>query len=247
MSARYSMSKKGRKAEQKKVKNYLGRVIRNIDNKKGDLKNNSKLFQALLRAKLIYNQQRTDKNKIYSWHEDVSCISKGKAHKKYEFGCKVGFVVSSRSNFVLGAKSFDNNPYDGHTLKSNLEQAERLSGKSFRKVYVDQGYKGHGIKDKNVIVARTRKKTLSILQKKYQKRRNAIEPVIGHIKNDGSRGAICYLKGKMGDNMNAIATAMGFNLRKLLNCIDSYLFTKIQMVIFVIKSIFLRKNTLFII
>ncbi len=76
MSARYSMSRKGRKAkaEQKKVKNYLGRVIRDIDNKKGDLKNNSKLFQALLRAKLIYNQQRTDKNKIYSWHEDVSCI-----------------------------------------------------------------------------------------------------------------------------------------------------------------------------
>ncbi len=71
--------------------------------------------------------------------------------------------------------------------------------------------------------------------------------MIGHIKNDGSRGARCYLKGKVGDNMNAIATAMGFNLRKLLNCIDSYLFAKIQMVIFVIKSIFLRKNTLFII
>ncbi len=95
-----------------------------------------------------------------------------------------------------------------------MEQAERLSGKSFREVYVDQGYKGHGIKDKNVILARTRKKTLSILQKKYQKRRNAIEPVIGHIKNDDSRGARCYLKGKVGDNMNAIATAMGFKLKK---------------------------------
>ncbi len=45
-----------------------------------------------------------------------------------------------------------------------------------------QGYRGHKIKDKDVIVARTRRKMLSILQKKYQKRGNAIEPVIGRIK-----------------------------------------------------------------
>ncbi len=54
------------------------------------------------------------------------------------------------------------------------------------------------------------KNTIDLMLPKYQKRRNAIEPVIGHIKNDGSRGARCYLKGKVGDNMNAIATAMGF-------------------------------------
>jgi transposase, IS5 family len=53
---------------------------------------------------------------------------KGKAHKKYELGVKVGITVTNQSNFVLGARSFPGNPYEGHTLESCLEQAEILSG-----------------------------------------------------------------------------------------------------------------------
>jgi IS5 family transposase len=36
----------------------------------------------------------------------VECIAKGKVHKKYEFGVKVGITVTNKSNFVLGARSF---------------------------------------------------------------------------------------------------------------------------------------------
>ena len=47
---------------------------------------------------------RIAKNKVYSLHApEVECISKGKMHKKYEFGCKASYVTSSQGNFVLGA------------------------------------------------------------------------------------------------------------------------------------------------
>ncbi|HEY9502438.1 MAG TPA: IS5/IS1182 family transposase, partial [Pyrinomonadaceae bacterium] len=47
------------------------------------------------------------------------------------------------------------------------------------------------------------------------KRRNAIEPVIGHEKQDHRLGRN-YLKGKEGDRINALLSGCGFNLRKLL-------------------------------
>jgi len=71
----------------------------------------------------VLSQERSSKNKIYSIHEtEVECISKGKPHKKYEFGCKVGFVTSATSNWIIGAKAFHGNPYDGHTLKRALSR-----------------------------------------------------------------------------------------------------------------------------
>ena len=47
------------------------------------------------------------------------------------------------------------------------------------------------------------------------KRRSAIEPVIGHMKND-NRMNRNRLKGKLGDKINAVLSACGFNFRKLL-------------------------------
>ncbi len=91
----------------------------------------------------ILTQQRRDKNKLYSVHTpEVKYISKGKGHKKYEFGVKVGITVTNKSNFVLGARSFPGNPYDGDTLHSCLEQAEILSGTKTKEAFVDLGYRG---------------------------------------------------------------------------------------------------------
>ena len=185
------------------------------------------------KAKRIYNQQVSDKDKIYSWHEPhVDCIAKGKLHKKYEFGCKASFVVSSRANFIFGAKAFHKNPYDGHTLKEALDQSIRLTNKTPKEAYTDQGYKGHGIKDIEVILTRQKTKSITKLKKQYQKRRNAIEPIIGHIKNDLKRGSRNFLKGEIGDKINAIAIATGFNLRKLLNYIDNNLLRPILWLIY---------------
>jgi len=53
----------------------------------------------LERAKRIYEQKQHDTNKLYSMQApEVECIAKGKAHKKYEFGCKVSLVSMSKDN-----------------------------------------------------------------------------------------------------------------------------------------------------
>jgi len=59
----------------------------------------------------------------------VSCIAKGKAHKKYEFGSKVGIVSTIKNSFILAVDSFSGNPYDGKTLGSLLIQAGLNTGK----------------------------------------------------------------------------------------------------------------------
>jgi IS5 family transposase len=54
---------------------------------------------------------------------------KGKAHEKWEFGCKVSVAASSRDSFVLGMFAEHGSLYDGHTLAGAIEQVERLSGR----------------------------------------------------------------------------------------------------------------------
>jgi len=46
------------------------------------------------------------------------------------------------------------------------------------------------------------------------KRRSAIEPIFGHLKSD-NRLERNLLKGKEGDNIKAVLSTCGFNLRKL--------------------------------
>lgn len=147
---------------------------------------------------------------------EVECIAKGKAHKPYEFGVKVGVVTTSKESFVVGMKALPGNPYDGHTLEASLEQAARLTGMAPKEVYVDRGYRGHGVtlETLKVWIAGARRGVTVAIKKKL-KRRNAIEPVIGHLKSDG-RLARNFLKGALGDAMNALLCGAGHNLRKIL-------------------------------
>lgn len=206
------------KKETKKLKTYLGRVIRDIK-RKSDLLDPI-LINALSIAGKILNQQKHDKNKIYSVHEPhVECIAKGKANKKYEFGNKVGIVTSAKKNWILGSLAFHGNPYDGHTLKQCIDQAERLIGHDLIQATCDLGYRKHNYNgDCTVqIVNRYRRKTPQAI-KFWWKRRSAIEPVIGHVKNE-HRMNKNKLKGKVGDENNAALAACGFNMRKLLKAI----------------------------
>ncbi|QRQ80929.1 hypothetical protein [Paralysiella testudinis] len=87
LNNRYRHARQYKRANKacKTLKNYLGRIIRELERKGSQT---DQALQSLLdRARLIYRQQTGDTNKIYSWHETaVHCIGKGKAHKKYEFG-----------------------------------------------------------------------------------------------------------------------------------------------------------------
>ena len=92
--------------------------------------------------KKVLQQGKASKHKIYSLHEpQVQCVCKGKDHKKYEFGNKVSILYTQNTGMIVGALSFGN-PYDGHTLKTALEQYERLLRKVPASVTVDRGDKG---------------------------------------------------------------------------------------------------------
>ncbi|MGZ6540172.1 MAG: hypothetical protein ACXVEB_17485 [Bacteroidia bacterium] len=112
--------------ERKRLKTYLGRVYRDIKNKIVSLDIISKAFEPILEIiEKVLSQTRESKNKIYSIHEPhVECISKGKLHKKYEFGCKVSLVVTHKDGLALSLQGLHGNPYDGHTLKFALQDAQ---------------------------------------------------------------------------------------------------------------------------
>ncbi|NIT55894.1 MAG: IS5 family transposase [Aliifodinibius sp.] len=216
--ARYGQARQLKRAGKmtRKLKTYLGCVYRDIKRKVEEP--DEELNDLLLLAERLLNQKRNDSNKIYSIHaREVECISKGKAHKRYEFGCKVGMVTSSRDNWILGIRAYHGNPYDGHTLKETLSQMQRLTGWKAREAYADLGYRGHGYQGEtriNIVNYRQMKK-LTRAVKKWFKRRSAIEPIFGHVKYD-NRMDRNHLRGQEGDQINAILSACGFNMRKLL-------------------------------
>jgi IS5 family transposase len=143
MQGRYSHARQMKRSrkEQKKLRIYLGRVIRDIRRKCSEP--GEKLSIMLDRAQRIVNQKLHDKNKLYSMQApEVECIAKGKAHKKYEFGCKVSLVSTSEDSWIVGVQAVHGYPYDGHTLKSALDQAEEIAGWRPQHAYCDKGYKG---------------------------------------------------------------------------------------------------------
>lgn len=212
----YAHARQGRRAgkQTKRLKTILGRVVRDIERKVGTP--TTDLKEQLALATRLLSQSRSSKNKVYSIHEpQVECIAKGKAHQKYEFGCKVGLVLSHKGNWILGTKALTGNPYDGHTLAENLKQAERLTNVKIQRAVCDQGYKGHGVTDVDVsLVPRKKRKEKRSLQL-FWRRRNAIEPIIGHTKSD-HRMERNQLGGELGDQLNAILASCGFNIKKLL-------------------------------
>ena len=169
---------------------------------------------------------------------EVECIGKGKAHKKYEFGCKVSLVTTSKDNWIIGIAALHNNPFDGHTLKDALDQATRLTGWRPGHAYCDGGYKGTPKElDGTAVHLPDRGKRKKPSEWRWFKRRSAIEPIIGHTKQD-HRLDRNYLKGVAGDKINALLAACGFNIRKLLRVFFCFLFKELFLTFQTI-----RKNT----
>jgi len=218
-AGRYSHARQMKRAqkERNKIKTYLGRLYRDIKRKIAENEFLQNIFEGVFEiVERLLAQTKDSKNKIYSLHEPhVECISKGKAHKKYEFGCKASLVMTHKEGLALEAVAFHGNPYDGHTLQESLIGAETNSGKKINQVYVDKGYKGHGITERKIFIS-GQKKGMTGWFKKQLKRRQAIEPHIGHMKSDGKLGRN-YLKGKIGDQLNAVLCGIGHNLRMIRN------------------------------
>jgi IS5 family transposase len=216
-SSRYAHARQMKRARActRKLKTQLGRVIREVERQTEEP--SVKLDKLLQTAHRIHEQQRHDKDKIYSVHEpEVQCIAKGKAGKQYEFGNKVSVAVSSRGGWFVGVKSFTGNPYDGHTLAAQMKQVESLIANQVSEAYVDMGYRGHDYDGAvTVHVDKRRRGRTSETRWRWMKRRAAVEPSIGHLKNE-YRLERNRLKGVAGNQINAILAAAAMNFQKLL-------------------------------
>src|ERR671910_2252956 len=114
---------------------------------------------------------------------EVECISKGKAHRRYEFGCKVALAVSSKGGWVLAAQALEGNPYDGHTLQSTMDRIVARSGVEPEHAYVDMGYRGHDYEGEcQIHVGRRRRGSIAKSLWRWMKRRGGVEPSIGDLK-----------------------------------------------------------------
>ena len=155
-----------------------------------------RVTEALSKAQRIVSQTKQRKSdgtpKLYSWPApEVEVIAKGRA----------------------GA------PYDGHTLAEQLEQASILSNATIKDVYVDLGYRGVDHQNPDVsITHRGKYKSLGEKERRLLKRRQAIEPIIGHLKSD-HRMNRCHLRGSDADAIHAVLCAAGYNIRWLLRMI----------------------------
>lgn len=205
----------------RRLRTWLGRLDRDIGRKiAGNEALEAAFALARERVAKILTQKPDSTDKLYALHApEVECIAKGKARTRYEFGVKTSIAVTNArtagGQFIVGMRALPGNPYDGHTLSGQIEQVERLTGITVARAYVDRGYKGHknGGKAK-VYIAHTRGIASPTIERELR-RRNAIEPIIGHAKSDGLLERN-HLAGATGDAVNAIQVAAGHNLRLLV-------------------------------
>ena len=96
-----------------------------------------------------------------------------------------------------------------------IEDTQSLTGREIERAYVDKGYRGHDAPNPRRVFISGQKRGVFGIIKRELRRRSAIEPLIGHMKEEGHLGR-CYLKGHAGDAANAILTAAGYNFRRIL-------------------------------
>ena len=235
MHQRYAHAKHYKRARRqlRKLKTYLGRTIRDIGRK---IKGNEELEAAFVHPLWLANRVMTQRprddipKKIYSLHApEVECIGKGKAHRPYEFGVKVSIATTLNrckgGQFAVHAKALPGRPYDGHTLKTILPEIEAHTGATLKRILADAGYKGHNasLEHKFKVFTTGQKRRMTPAIKRQMRRRAAVEPVIGHIKNE-HRMDRNYLAHEHGDAINPILAAAGYNFRLILKWIRELLF-----------------------
>lgn len=237
-NSRHPKRRKKANAARRKIKTIAGRLVRELNRKLADpvkayYQEQLALFQRVL------DQKRYDKNKVYSLHApEVCCIAKGKEHKPYEFGSKVSLVRGATSGVITGMVNFNSNLYDGHTLEPALTQSERIrtsiGGNRPKIAVVDRGCRGQKqISGTQICIPSAPAKNASPYQKRKARKRfrqrAGIEPTIGHVKHD-HRMIRNFLKGEVGDALNALLAASAFNLKKRYNQIRKNLQGKARII-----------------
>jgi IS5 family transposase len=230
---RYAHAKQFKRANKalRKLRTYLGRVMRDIARKTaGDEELRAAFVRELYLAERVLSQDRRQRGrKVYSLHApEVECIGKGKAHKPYEFGVKASIATtiapSAGGQFVTHAMALPGNPYDGHTLATVIPAMEALIGNVLVRAVADAGYRGHNAPPEHRFHVYTagQKRGVTEAIKRDMRRRAAIEPVIGHLKEDHRMGR-CHLAHAAGDAANVVLAAAGYNFRRLIQWLRLWL------------------------
>ncbi|MEL6694821.1 MAG: transposase, partial [Bacteroidota bacterium] len=128
---------------------------------------------------------------------------------------------TKKSGIIVAAQNFQGNPHDNKTLIPLLLQYHRIQGKLPKVGIVDRGFRGpKEVFTMKVLSPDKPKKSKTPYQKRKARqqfrRRAAIEPIIGHLKNR-FRLSRNWLKGAKGDRMNLILAAAAFNFKKWMN------------------------------
>lgn len=219
-TGRYAHAKqyKRMRGSLKKLKTVVGRVWRDVQRQVEKLPAamQGKAGDLLAKTKRLLTQKQKDKNKLYSLHApEAECIAKGKSRQPYEFGVKVSIATTHKEGLVVGMRSMPGNPYDGHTLFEALEQVSILTDCQPKEVFVDLGYRGVDVQPGTKVYHPKLKRNITQRLRRDIRRRSAIEPAIGHMKNDG-RLRRNWLKGTDGDAFHALLCGCGHNLRMIL-------------------------------
>lgn len=206
------------KKARRKLRTIAGRLLRELERNlpEGRKQDYQEFMQVGWRA---ITQQRGDKDKIYSLHKPfTACIAKGKAHKKYEFGNKVGIIVHPTRRIVLSVQAFEGNPNDSKTIAPLLEAMDRLELSKPKEIIFDRG--GRGVRKVKEVVVTTPDPPGTSGDENHKRRmrrrfrkRAGIEPIIGHLKSDHRMGQN-YLHGPDSPYKNALLAVTGWNLKK---------------------------------
>ena len=222
----YKFAKQMKRAKSclRKLKTAFGRLIRDIDRRmlSGNISDKN-MGRLLTLCRRIFNQKRSDKNKIYSYHApETKCIAKGKAHKRYEFGNKVSIASTAKSGWIVGVESFSENIYDGKTIADSLIQVQQVQGSYPHEALTDRGYRGYtGYFMGTHIYHQGQRRGISKSMRLWLRKRSKIEPLISHLKSDHRLGRN-YLLGTEGDRVNSILAGIAFNLKKILRALAGY-------------------------
>ena len=244
--AHHPKKKKEARHALKKLRSFGHKLIGQLKNSLAEEQNNFYEEKFALFTKVLL-QQKQDSNKIYSLHEPkVYCMAKGKEHKTYEFGCKASIALTKSTGIIVGATTFEKNTNDLYTIEQTLQQINYTTDKLPEELICDRGYRGKTkIGECKISIPRPLPKSATRYQKqKVQlkfRRRASIEPVIGHLKYQ-HRMARNFLKGQLGDFINCVLAAAGFNLKKMLRKLASSLNCQLNVVLCYFYDLILNQN-----
>jgi IS5 family transposase len=226
-------AKQAKKAK-KRLKTIANALLRELERKM--TAEQRSLYRAAFELyKRAVNQQKKDKNKVYSLHKPfTTCIAKGKAHKEYEFGNKISLTVGGKKGrrIILAILGFIENIYDGNTIEPSLNQMQNNNIPLPEELGYDRGGKGKTeIKGVRIITPSPPKQNDTAYRKQQKRKkfrsRAGIEPIIGHLKKD-FRMEQNYFGGEAGVQINALMSATAWNLKKMMEKLKE----KISQIIF---------------